>query len=55
MDNERADRQLHDTITVMVCGPRGLSNAVRKAVGKHVWEYGTDVRWYEEQLGSGGF
>lgn len=44
----------HDPVTVMVCGPCGLSRAVRKAVGKHVHGYGRDVTWYDEQFGFGG-
>ena len=53
-DPKKSDQRLHDTVTIMVCGPRGLSSAVHQAVGKHVWEYGRDVRWYEEQFGFGG-
>ncbi|KAK5944680.1 hypothetical protein PMZ80_001880 [Knufia obscura] len=53
-DPTKADQRLHDTVTVMVCGPRGLTSAARTAVGKHVWDYGRDVRWYEEQFGFGG-
>lgn len=53
-DPMKAGQKLYDTATVMVCGPRGLSSAVRKAVGRHVWKYGRDVRWYEEQFGFGG-
>ncbi|KAK5083364.1 hypothetical protein LTR70_006445 [Exophiala xenobiotica] len=53
-DPMKAGQKLYDTVTVMVCGPRGLSSAVRKAVGRHVWRYGRDVRWYEEQFGFGG-
>lgn len=41
-------------ITVMVCGPSGLTKALRNAVGKHVLGNGTRVQWYEEQYGFGG-
>lgn len=52
-DPTKTDQKLYGTVTVMVCGPRGLSSAVRRAVGRHVWDYGRDVRWYEEQFGFG--
>lgn len=40
-------------ITVLTCGPPGMSSAVRTEVGKHVYEYGRDVMMYEETFGHG--
>lgn len=53
-DSSKAKQKFHDTVTIMVCGPAGLTTSVRKAVGKHVHDYGRDIRWYEEQYGFGG-
>lgn len=53
-DPLKTKQELHDSVTVLVCGPSGLTTSVRKAVGKHVHKYGRDVRWYEEQYGFGG-
>jgi len=40
-------------VTVLSCGPPGMSNAIRSEVGKHVYEYGRDVMMYEETFGHG--
>lgn len=50
----RSQERSFDPLTVMVCGPPGLSQSLRREVGKHVLGYGKDVRWYEEQFGFGG-
>lgn len=52
-DRQKLKRD-YDPIIVMVCGPASLTNALRKSVGRYVWEYGRDVKWYEEQFGFGG-
>ena len=44
----------YEPVTVLICGPPGLSQSLRKEVGKHVLGYGREVRWYEEQFGFGG-
>ncbi|RMD42550.1 hypothetical protein DV735_g2620, partial [Chaetothyriales sp. CBS 134920] len=41
-------------ITVLVCGPSGLSRHLRTVLGKYVLTYNRDVRWFEEQFGLGG-
>lgn len=46
-------KKSYEKITIMVCGPPGLSTAVRGAVGRHVLGYGREVAWYEEQFGFG--
>ena len=40
-------------VTVLSCGPPGMSNALRKEVSTHVMGYGRDVMWYEETFGHG--
>ena len=40
-------------MTVLACGPPGMSSSVRKEVGKHVMEYGREVMMYEETFGHG--
>lgn len=40
-------------VSVMVCGPGSLSQALRRAVGRHAWN-GREINWYEEQFGFGG-
>ena len=51
---DKTKNENHDRITVMVCGPASLSNAIRRQVGAHVLDYGREVIWYEEQFGFGG-
>lgn len=41
-------------LTVMVCGPPGLSQSLRKAVADNLDGYAREVVWYEEQFGFGG-
>jgi NAD(P)H-flavin reductase len=50
----RKIKKSYEPVTVLVCGPPGLSQALRSEVGKHVLSYGRDVRWFEEQFGFGG-
>ena len=40
-------------VTVLVCGPPTMNDAVRKEVGKHVMDYGRDVMLHEERFGHG--
>ena len=40
-------------VTVLMCGPPAMNDAVRKEVGKHVMEYGRDVTMHEERFGHG--
>lgn len=51
---QKSGAGIYEPLTVMVCGPGGLSKSLRKAVGKHVFSDAIDVRWYEEQFGFGG-
>jgi Ferric reductase like transmembrane component/Ferric reductase NAD binding domain len=46
-------RPLHSRITVLICAPPSLTNAVRREVGRHVLQYGRDVVWHEETFGMG--
>ncbi|RMZ89279.1 hypothetical protein DV736_g3498, partial [Chaetothyriales sp. CBS 134916] len=41
-------------ITVLVCGPPGLSHCLREALGKYVVTHNREVRWLEEEFGFGG-
>ena len=50
----RRIKKSHEPVTFLVCGPPDMAQAVRKAAGRHVMEYGRDVRWFEEQFGFGG-
>lgn len=50
----RSVKRNYDRVTVLSCGPPGLSKSLRREVGRHVEEYGRDVVWYEEQFGFGG-
>ncbi|KIW97300.1 uncharacterized protein Z519_02692 [Cladophialophora bantiana CBS 173.52] len=43
-----------EEVTVFVCGPRGLSSAVRGIVGRRVISEGRRVSWFEEVFGFGG-
>ncbi|EXJ72364.1 uncharacterized protein A1O5_04868 [Cladophialophora psammophila CBS 110553] len=43
-----------EEVTVFVCGPRGLSSAVRRIVGRWVISEGRRVSWFEELFGFGG-
>ena len=47
-------KKTHGKITVLVCGPRSLTQSVRREVGRHVVDYGRDIDWFEEQFGFGG-
>lgn len=51
--NTQAPKHKHSKITVLVCAPPGLTNALRKEVGRHVMDYGRDVVWHEEAFGMG--
>lgn len=53
-DSKGISTNRKDKLTVMVCGPPGLSQSLRKAVGNHLDEYAREVAWYEEQFGFGG-
>lgn len=50
----RKPKRSFEKVTVMLCGPPGMSRAVRTAVGRHVLDYGREVEWHEEQFGFGG-
>jgi hypothetical protein len=50
----RKIKKSYEPVTVLVCGPPGLSQALRNEVGKHVLNYGRRVKWFEEQFGFGG-
>lgn len=50
----RSVKRNYDRISVLSCGPSGLTKSLRHEVGKHVEGYGRDVGWYEEQFGFGG-
>ena len=43
-----------EKVTVLSCGPDGLSRSLRKEVGKYVHQEGREVVWHEEQFGLGG-
>jgi len=40
----------NDRVAVLVCGPTGMGAAVRKEVGRWVWQ-GRDVFWHSEEFG----
>ncbi|KIV91234.1 hypothetical protein PV10_05795 [Exophiala mesophila] len=54
IDDIMAFRCSFGKVTVMLCGPPGLSRVVRAAVGRQVLSYGREVEWHEEQFGFGG-
>ena len=49
----RAAKQDYSPFFVGVCGPPGLAKAVRIEVGRHVYDYGRDIQYHEEQFGFG--
>lgn len=42
-----------EPVTVLSCGPEGMTKHLRREVGKYVYRDGRDVRWHEEQFGHG--
>ena len=40
-------------VSVLSCGPQGLSRALREEVGRYVMREGRDVMWHEETFGLG--
>lgn len=44
----------NEPVTVLSCGPAGLTKQLRKEVGRYVMEEGRDVRWHVEEFGHGG-
>ena len=48
-----ANSQDYTKVNVLVCAPPGMSNSIRKHVGRHVMRYGRDVMYHEEAFGLG--
>ena len=49
----KTDSSKNGRVTVLSCGPRGMSASLRTEVRRHVMDYGREVMYHEEAFGHG--